>query len=263
MNASATPPDAVHQPTPEPGWSRPRLLRVIFLVFVAHVALIFIFGDRKPIVPRPVKKVPQLHLADGMNGIGHKSDFFALTDPTLFALPHTDAETPPLRITNPAPSWLPLPEEEMAIRLVGSGSTWIPDHAPANPAAALPRDVFKPPPKFNVPDQSFQPVFAQTSSLRPGSGLAERGWMAPPELPSWPDDDVLQATIVQALVDPEGDVVSGVLVRGSGLDAADQRALDIASGLHFAPAPGSTLGELIFNWRTIPLPSTNSAAILQ
>ncbi len=247
-------------PPPGKGWSRPRLVRLIFLVFVAHVALIFIFGDRQPIVPRAIKNVPQLQLAGGMNEIGGETnDFFAMADPTLFALPHADAESPPLRITNSSPSWLPLPVGEMAARLVGGWSAWLPGNAPANPGAALPRDFFKPPAKFNAPTLSFQPVFASISTLRPGRGLAARGWLTPPELPSWPDDDVLQATIVQALVAPDGDVVSGVLVRPSGLDAADQRALDIARGLHFAPAPHSTLGELIFNWRTVPMPSTNSA----
>jgi TonB family protein len=54
------------------------------------------------------------------------------------------------------------------------------------------------------------------------------------------------------LVDPAGNVVSAILLESSTFDAADQRALQLARNLRFAPAPRLMLGEIIFNWHTVP-----------
>ena len=64
------------------GWPRHRWGMLIALVFAAHVGLIFAFGDRRPIVPRPPGPAPEWRLAMGSN------ELLALHDPTLFALPH-------------------------------------------------------------------------------------------------------------------------------------------------------------------------------
>ena len=66
------------QPAPGHGWPRRQLIQLIFVVFIVHVALIFVFGARKPITPRQTKKVPQLTLADGQN------ELLALDDPDAF-----------------------------------------------------------------------------------------------------------------------------------------------------------------------------------
>ena len=55
---------------------------MIALVFAAHVLLLFAFGGRKQVVPRAVANVPTLNLAD------NSSEWLALNDPTLFALPN-------------------------------------------------------------------------------------------------------------------------------------------------------------------------------
>jgi hypothetical protein len=243
-------------PAPGQGWSRPRMLRLIAVVFLAHVALIFIFGARKPVVPRPAKDVPQLTLAGGQN------ELLALTDPTLFALPHADEFTPPFQITNtfhwPNPMrWLSLTDT-----LAGTADSL---------AQPVRFDVthldFKPQPKLNVPDSQFPPAFPQTSTVRLAGDLARRQWVAAPQLPSWIDNDVLQPTIVQVLVDAEGNVVSDVLQPeresepvGADQAAADQKALELARGTHFLPAARPTLGLMIFDWLTLPVPATNSPA---
>ena len=59
---------------------------LIALVFAAHVGLLFMFGARKQIVPRPVTDAPTLKLAGGSDELLEK--LLALNDPTLFALPH-------------------------------------------------------------------------------------------------------------------------------------------------------------------------------
>ena len=101
-------------------WTRSRWLTLIALVFAAHVALLFVFGGRKQIVPRAVTNVPTLKLAD------NSSEWLALNDPTLFALPHQKdfasaiwLQTPALkqpsfRWTEP-PRWLPLSADELGL----------------------------------------------------------------------------------------------------------------------------------------------------
>ena len=72
---------------------------------------------------------------------------------------------------------------------------------------------------------------------------------------------------VQVLVDEAGDVVSAVLLppdnpaEAAGHDAAaDQRALALARAARFAPSSRLTVGQMIFNWRTVPPPATNAPA---
>jgi hypothetical protein len=43
-------------------------------------------------------------------------------------------------------------------------------------------------------------------------------------------------------------------------DAADQRALELAGTLRFAPSSRLTFGKLIFNWHTVPPAATNAPA---
>ena len=90
----------------------------ILLALLAHVALVFIFGTKKPIIPRAVADVPQLQIADP------SSEIVALDDPTLFALPHANDfasavwqqpqtnPTPQFNYTEP-PQFLPLSLEKL------------------------------------------------------------------------------------------------------------------------------------------------------
>ncbi len=251
MNAAA--PDSAEngQPQPDKGWSRARLLRMVAVVFIAHVVLIYIFGARKPITVREVKDVPQLEIAAAQN------EWLALDDPALFALPHADPFTAPYHVTNSfrwssAPYWLSLTD----IRAVT-----LSDLAQTNQFAMTRLDL-KPPTTLDVPATQFGPEFAQASTVRLDSDLAGRQWITAPRLPLWIDNDVLLPSIVQVLVNSEGDVVSDVLLPpGSGLDVADQKALEVARGLHFTHASDSTFGEMIFNWRTVPAPETNPPAV--
>ena len=86
MNAASAEPHPTRlaeTKSPDEGpWTRSRWLTVVALVFSAHVLLLFAFGGRKQVVPRAVTNVPTLSLAD------YSSEWLALNDPTLFALPH-------------------------------------------------------------------------------------------------------------------------------------------------------------------------------
>ena len=82
LPASAGEAAAAPKPPGEGSWPCSRWLTLIALVFAVHVALIFAFGERKPVVSRAVTNVPTLKLAD------NPGEWLALNDPTLFALPH-------------------------------------------------------------------------------------------------------------------------------------------------------------------------------
>ena len=99
------------------------------------------------------------------------------------------------------------------------------------------------------------------STLRVADDLANRRLLNPPELQPWAAADLLTNTVVQVLVNAEGNVVTHTLLApGSGDPKADQRALALARTARFQPlrgaAPALTLGVLIFEWRTVPLTNT-------
>jgi len=82
----------------------------------------------------------------------------------------------------------------------------------------------------------------------------------------WSYPDVLLSSKVQVLVNPAGNVVSTVLLSSSGYATAephavtpDQRALELARAMRFAPARDFTVGQLIFDWRTVAPTVTNAA----
>ena len=258
-----TPAPGLAGPKPDrEGWSRRKWLAVIAIIFAAHVAIIFALGEKKHVVPRAVTNVPSLKLAD------NSSEMLALDDPTLFALPHLEGFAGPAlhnqtRIqvhrqdwTEP-PRWLPLSAEKL-------GATFQ-QFMQTNHFGGYTNDL-KSQPKLSAPPP-VEPVFAQNSTLQIIGGLARRGLLDKISLPSLQYNDVITPSVVQVLVDEAGNVVSAVLLPSeNSAEAAgraaigDTTALQIALKLRFAPSPQRTLGRLIFNWRTVPLPATNAPA---
>jgi TonB family protein len=232
-------------------WTRRRWLTLVTLVFAAHVGLIFLFGQKGQIVPRPLKNVPAMKLANA------RDELLALDDPTLFALPKQedfaawlkmeDAQPPSFRFAEP-PRWLPLRPENLGAAFQQFMQT--------NYFAGYQLD-FKPRPELSEPVLPVEPAPAQNSILQIGGELARRKLLDEINPPSLPCDDVIAPSNVQALVDAAGNVVSVVLLESSGLDTADSRALGLARAARFAPAKNPTVGRMIFNWRTIPVTTTN------
>jgi hypothetical protein len=247
------------------GWSRTKWLTLITLIFAAHVALIFLFSSRKPIVPRPVTNVPALELANDSGGLP------ALDNPALFALPNPQgfasavwrkipAVQPPSFRWTEAPRWLPLSADELGAAFGQFMRT--------NLFAVSPLD-FKPVPELSAPVLPVEPALAQNSTLQIKGGLAQRRLLNLNEisLPSLPYDDVIAPSVVRVLVDAAGNVVSAVVLPpANSLEAtgqyivADQRALELARRLRFAPAARLMFGEIIFNWHTVPPAATNMPA---
>jgi hypothetical protein len=241
------------------GWSRQRWLTLVALVFTAQVALIFALGEKKFPPPRAVTNVPQFTLADTTN------ELIALDDPTLFALPHADDFASQM-YSNPLPDfrWKE-PPGEMPLAAENLGADFA-RFIRTNPIVAPLLD-FKPEPKLSEPVLPLLPAFAGNSALHIEGELAQRQLLVLVELPSLPYSDVIAPSTVQALVDAAGSVVSAVLlppddvVESAGHpDVGDTNALRIARSLRFAPSSRLTVGELVFDWHTVPPPATNPPA---
>lgn len=244
------------QPTAEPApaggnWSRRRWILFLAVAFAAHLGFVWLFGAKRNPPPRRVTGAPQLKLAAG------RDEIMALTDPTLLAVPHeavdffpdhwrhpTAVEPPPFRWTEPASKLFLRPAAE------GWGASFS-LFLRTNPFAGIPLD-FKPSPPASVPDATYEPAPALSSTLQITGELAQRRWLNPVTLPALPCNDVPPPSRVQALVDAAGNVLSAVLLESSGVEPADARALAITRNARFAPSKQLSLGELIFNWRTVP-----------
>jgi len=247
------------------GWSLSHWLVLISFIFALHVALLYMFGARQPTVPRAVAGAPALRLAD------NSDEFLALNDPTLFVLPHpADSVTaiwsqapvmnrPSLRWTE-APRWLPLSAHglmEVFNRFMQTNSV-----------TSLPLRL-KPPARLSTPVQPIEPALAEVSTMRVEGDLMQRRLLTPMNLRSWPYANVIAPSKVQLLVNEAGNVVSAVVLPSDNnlealnhYDLADQRALELVRTARFTPAPGLTIGRMIFTWHTIPPPATNSPAAL-
>jgi hypothetical protein len=247
----------------EKQWSRSRWLTWVMLIFAAHVGLVFAFGARKPVPPRPATNVPMLALARDAG------EWLALNDPTLFAVPHPRDFNPVLRVKTSAfilpsfrwtepPAWLAL--------AAGSLGTVFGEFMETNRFAGLELQL-KPPLTLSAPVLPIEPVLPQASMLQIADGLAQRPLLTPMDLPSWPYADVISPSCVQVLVNAAGEVVSATLLppdnrseAASRYDAADQYALAMVRTARFMPAPRLTIGRLIFHWHTVPPPATNAPA---
>ena len=249
------------------------LIAVVIVLFL-HVALIFIFGARKPIYPRAVKYAPSLALA-----VSPSDDWLALNNATLFALPDRDGFAGSMWLAMPPlpfqaqkwaepPRWLELPAS-------GLGSEFR-RFVQTNRFASVHLEFNLSPP-LAAPFVPAHPSLADGSSLRIEGDIAKRRLLNPAKLPSWPFADVIPPSKVQVLVDAAGNVISAVLlppenpaeISAVRNNDADQRALQYSRAFRFAPlspdAEGAELnpsgplsmGQLIFNWQAVPVTSTN------
>jgi len=243
-------------PPPDQGWPNRQFLLAIGFVLAFHVALIFLFGTRKPVVPRPAAHVPHLRLAAGAD------EFIALDNPTLFALPNPhDVVSAFWRHLPPLPSapytwtenprYLPPPTADLGANF----RSLVPNRPPAELSLN-----FKPEPELSEPPAPEESPMPQATTAQISGDLAGRRVLNAVALPVLPRDNVIAPTTVQALVDGSGNVISTVVLQTSGDHDADQRAVQLTHGYRFAPASNLMFGDLRFLWHTVPLPATNGPA---
>lgn len=251
-------------------WTRRQWIGAVVLAVLVQAGLILWFSEH---TPRPVHRLnarPVVRMAPRV-----KNEWLTLTDPTLFAVPHPEGFSGPAWLTVPPhqyrppgsldePLWLaPTPVAfGAAFHEFVRTSPLAPFHFTVRPLAA-PTDL------GNVPN----PPLRTGSEWEVTGDLARRGLEFIPPLPSWTNAEILAPSVVQVLIDARGNPISAVLLdpKGSGLKAADQRAVDLARAAHFGPdqaaltehpndpAAGLGSGRLIFHWNTLPAPVTNDS----
>jgi hypothetical protein len=251
-------------------WPWRRWCFLIVLVFALQVSAIYWLGDNTPVRPRQTRPAPTLHLSGNASG-----ELLALSDPTLFALPHRQGfsgeawlKMPPIPTTSftwtEPPRWLLVATQELGAslhRVIESYSfDQIQTSSRTEPELVLPKVLAGEPP-------------ATRSNFRLRAGLENRRLLTPLDVPVWPNTDLLTNTIVKVLVNAEGIPISAALLSSSGLKAADDYARDLARSARFesvavsgpqrtdSPIAGLSIGEILFEWRTVPVPSTNSTPL--
>lgn len=247
-------------------WSRRKWWGVVSGLFTLQILLLALFGSRGPVQPRPFSPAPQLRIVGGA-----ANELMALTDPTLFAQgsPHGFSGANWMRI--PVPQYQP-PEWAEAPRLLALNARqlgadfrrFMQTNRPFTPAF-----VVKPQPQFTAPEiEETPPATSAPSALRVEGELAGRALQSSITLPPQPAADLLPNSVVQVLVNGDGNVVSEVLLAPSGKPEADEQALAVAKAVRFEPLPRTNSGQsfatslvrgaLIFEWQTVPLSTTNA-----
>jgi TonB family protein len=259
----------ISAPAESRGWSARHWGSAVAVVFALQVASIFWLEDRSPIAPRR-PDAPVLRFSDNRMG-----ELLALEDPTLFALPHRQGFSGEAWLNGPSLPFQPedwseparllsLDVQDLGACLTNFVETDIP--APF-PTVALLKPELTVPASFSIAPP------ATPSRLRLEGELANRRLLSSPQLPRWTNADLLADSIVQLLVDAQGDPLSAVLLPpGSGLEDADRCALELARAARFEPlkpggsttrnrpSQGLSVGTMVFEWQTIPAPFTNTAS---
>jgi hypothetical protein len=249
-------------------WTWRRWCLFIALTFCLQLGLIFSLGDRSQPRVRTSSPAPKLGVIENPS-----SELIALTDPTLFALPHQVGFSGPAWMKMPPaparsfewneePSWLALPIGQL-------GDLSVTDAETNQTELLTTLALFEPEPA--APEPVFALSFQQKSEFWLGEGLEQRRLKTVPKLPSWPHSEFLTNTVVRLFISGDGIPVSTpVLLYSSGLKAADDFALAQASAARFetiinegpnrsaSPLANSTWGTMIFQWQTLPLSATNT-----
>jgi hypothetical protein len=248
-------------------WPLRRWSFLVALVFAVQVGAIFFLSDNSPLRPRSPVAAPTLHLSGNS-----ASELLALSDPTLFALPHREAFSGDAWLKMPAipsasftwteaPRWLTAPTQELGAAFHRVLESYTFDHLQPSSRSE---------PELTLPKISSVETPASRSTFRIVGALASRRLLAPLETPPWPNLDLLTNTIIKVMVNAEGVPISTAVQAGSGLKAADDYAREQVRSARFESVvsggpqrstnaiTGLTLGEILFEWQTLPLPSTNA-----
>jgi TonB family protein len=248
MNAA---PESIAASANTGGWSRKKLFVLFLLAVTIHFLCVAVFGVKKNPLPRTPTNLPQLQLAQNF------PEITALTDPTLFALPHENLDGFPAAWRKPPPviepsfhsanGGSPLFLKPAADDFAEGLAAFLDSHE----IARLPLNL-KPTPELIASEPATETLLPQQSILKLTGNLATRQTLSLPVIPVVPFNDVIKPTRVQVVVDTEGNVVSAIPLESSESSDADKSALELARLIRFAPAPQTALGELIFVWHTVP-----------
>ena len=244
-----------------PRWSRGRFWLVVAVLFAAQAGWVLLLGERPRPSPVPAPSPLSLRLLDtpldnekwtkhvfaGDPAVFPSSSPYGFADQAWRRLPANDAAAP---LEEPLPVFLNFAPN-------GSG-------ADLKPAGLESRQT--PFQLAGLPDASpsVVPSFPAAEASRPESFLRIEGALAgrqlgpPVLLPFWTTNFLVTNSVVRFAVNRAGQVVSAVLLAGSGLKTADDSALATVNVLRFRPvgktAPQPAWDTATFYWKTIPPP---------
>jgi len=257
-------------PLEHTAWSRKRWIYSIGLVFLAQVVLVVLLTQPSQPPQTPPRFKTRINLAVDSWSEQQLAGMAALSDPTLFALPNLHGFSGAAWLT-----FAPLEhhftdwresERWLEMDISSLGKSFLSFVKTNTPAPLLIADKPLPSPPGPNPRLTNSPI-ATRSEVRIEGDLAQRGLLRPLAVPSWPHPEILTTTVVQLLVDANGDVQSQTLLLSCGSKEADQAALKLAASAQFRAVPRNgapqaaisqiTWGQLVFQWHTIPLATTN------
>jgi hypothetical protein len=249
----------------EARWPRKRWWVLLAGAFATQLALIFWLGGPQRVrVPRE-DSAPVLQLTSPTS-----SGLLAFADPTLFALPHQEGFSGLAWLTITEPDLHPFRWDEtpgfLALNPATLGEGFR-NYMSTNQPGSLP-EMAHPELKFKIPEVLPSTPLVTASTLRLSGELAGRHLLVAPELRPWPSTEILSNSVVQLLVGADGRPISQILLKpGSASTEADQYALRSAAKVRFESINGAdplnplaaiALGQMIFEWQTVPQPDTNS-----
>jgi hypothetical protein len=257
---------ALIEPRP---WAGRRWGSMVALVFIVQLGLIFWLGSRTPIRPQ----LPTAALTLYLGGLA-PAELQALNDPTLFTLPHPEGFSGPVWRRMPQPEFRPFkwsaPTDHFPLAIDRLGGVFN-RLLETNQFQALQLPAWREAAP-TLPDLPPLAVLPDHSVVHLEDGLAQRRLLAPLQLKSFTNTDILAKSEIRVGVDSGGLPVSVTLLSVSGSAAADQFALDQAWAARFEPLnrdsaetilnPAAHLswGRMIFQWHTVPMPPASPPA---
>ncbi len=244
-------------------WSRNRWCVAVAFLFILQLVLVVMLAGPLPGAAAFRERGMTARIVLGAQANQQLLDSLGLADPALF-----------VRVSRSGFSgaaWLDIPSQEYRLQ------EWTEPYRWMNSSTAHLGGAFQQftrtnrPPAVAIADKPVElPVVSAAnassamneSSFRVEGPLRARRLVQTARPRSFTNNDVLADTVVQVLVNTDGQIFSPRLVTASVVKdpvqrAADQHALDLTRQLRFQPLPKSTApnsmtdGTLVFHWNTL------------
>jgi TonB family protein len=241
------------QPTRSSWTPRVRWLAIILGLLAFQAGLILWLSDRPEWDTPEHGPTSILRLAE----VTHRT---LIPDPTLLALPSGAGFAGAVWQLTDQPQYTSAPWDEpprwLTARQAPLGRSLFEARRPE-----IGRGLTAEKPVPELARRTVSPVrLPERSLVRVEGDLARLESLTPLSAPSIAHSNILTETVVQMTVHPQGQVLSAIVLKSSGLRSADQQALHLARNARFAPARPAAesettapwiWGRLIIHWRTV------------
>jgi TonB family protein len=226
-------------------WTQRQWSAMVAALLLGQLALILAFAEREPSPSERLAADVGLQAVGWPVSVTNTTRQLGVSDPLLFALPSGggfSGEAWRLASAPPAPRV----EWSEPIRWLTGKSEWFSgDESSSRLALGTPqRSLDRPVPGLTALHVRPLPV-ARRTRLELDQRLSARGLHSKPALPEIAHTNLLDATVLRVAVEPDGTLFSAVVLKSSGWEVADQKALDLVRQVRFSPQ------------NNIPLPSND------